>query len=155
MTPADLPQVARVAERVHPDYPEDLAIFTERQRLYPPGCLVLEHDGVRGYAFAHPWRFGHPPKLNTKLHRLPDDADTFYLHDIAILPEARGAGAGQAVVPLLRAQAAAARLGSLSLIAVGQSRPFWIKHGFSVHVSDTLRAALSSYGAEACFMVHR
>ncbi len=43
----------------------------------------------------YPWRFGQPPKLNMRLHRLSDDADTFYIHDVAILPAARGGGAGE------------------------------------------------------------
>jgi len=41
MTEADLPAALAIAEVVHPNYPEDPAVFTERLALYPRGCLVL------------------------------------------------------------------------------------------------------------------
>ncbi len=46
MTPGDLPAVLAIADVVHPDYPEDAAIFAERLALYPAGCRVLERDGA-------------------------------------------------------------------------------------------------------------
>lgn len=151
MTPADLTAVTEVAGLVHPDYPEDLAVLAERQALYPPGCFMLEGLSVQGYAFSHPWRFGQPPKLNTRLHRLPDDADTFYIHDVAILPDARSGGHGAAIVALLAGQAAG--MGSLSLVAVGHSMAFWLRHGFRPCENNALRTALVSYDEGARFMV--
>ncbi len=149
MLATDLAQVERIGERVHPHYPEDAAILAERQRLYPQGCFMLERDAVQAYAVSHPWRLFQPPKLNTKLHRIPDDPDTFYIHDIAILPEARRAGAGAAIVRLLAAHATAAQFPSMSLVAVAGSVPFWTRHGFQIEPCD----ALASYGDEARFMV--
>src|SRR6201994_4413876 len=93
MTPVDLIAVENVGDAVHPDYPEDRDIIGERLRLYPEGCLVLDGEqGVRGYAVAHPWVFGRPPSLNTLLGQLPARADTFYIHDLALMPDARGLG---------------------------------------------------------------
>jgi hypothetical protein len=40
MAAADLPAVNALAERIHPSFPEDAAIFAERLRLYPDGCRV-------------------------------------------------------------------------------------------------------------------
>ena len=63
---------------------------------------MLEKDGVAaGYALAHPFRFGALPALDALLHALPAGADCLYLHDIAILADARGGGAARALVDIL------------------------------------------------------
>jgi GNAT superfamily N-acetyltransferase len=148
----DLPAVERVGEAVHPDFPEDAAIAAERLRLYPAGCLVLEGGrGVQGYAVAHPWLFGRPPPLNTALGRLPVRADTFYIHDLAIAPGARGGGLGTTAVDLLAQQARRDAFASLSLVAVGRSAPFWRRNGFAAADHEAARAALETY-AGAIFM---
>ena len=154
MTPTDLPHVIAVAGAVHPAYPEDAAIFAERLRLYPAGCLVCESAGsVVGYGLSHPWRAGAPPALNTLLGELPARASTYYIHDIALLPEARGAGAGAAIVARLMGQARAAGLATVSLVAVSGTVGFWRRFGFRAVDDAALAAKLRSYDAEACFMV--
>ena len=45
LTTLDLPAVEAIAAAVHPDFPEDAAVFAERQRLYPDGARLLELDG--------------------------------------------------------------------------------------------------------------
>ncbi len=156
MTPADLPAVEQVSEIVHPAFPEDIAVLAERRHLYPQGCLVLPGgEGILGYAISHPWHFGQPPKLNTPLERLPVPAETYYIHDIALLPEARGTGAGSAVIRLLAGQAQASGLASVSLVAVNGSAGFWQKHGFDAVTDAAVTAKLLSYGASSSFMVRR
>ena len=90
-TRGDLSAICAIADSVHPDFPEDAAIFAERLALHPAGCHVL-HDGaaIHGYVVGHPWRRAQLPKLNTLLHALPANCDSFYLHDLALLPTARG-----------------------------------------------------------------
>jgi hypothetical protein len=96
MTQADLSAVESVSGHVHPAYPEDVQVLAERRDLYPRGCLVLPRGtGILGYAISHPWLSGQPPKLNTRVGRLPDPAETFYIHDVALLPEARGTALGR------------------------------------------------------------
>jgi GNAT superfamily N-acetyltransferase len=156
MDQADLPAVERVSDLVHPAYPEDVSVLAERHHLYPQGCLVLlGSKGILGYAVSHPWLFGQPPKLNTRLERLPVPAETFYIHDVALLPEARGTGAGSAVVCRLAQQARANGLASLSLVAVNGSIGFWQKHGFDAVADTTITAKLLSYGEASRFMVRR
>ncbi len=146
MRVSDADDVERVGEIVHPDHPEDGGVLAERLRLFPPGCLVLEGErGVEGYAVAHPWRFGRPPKLNTLLGALPAGADTFYLHDLALLPAARGGRWGSAAVDRLAAVAETAGLRTLSLVAVGGSAGFWRRHGFAPVLQPDAAAALASY----------
>lgn len=104
MAAADLAAAERIAARVHPDYPEDAAVFAERLSLFPEGCLVLVSPSgeLGGYVIAHPWRLGQPPALNSLLGALPAAADTLYIHDIALLPERRGGGAAGRALERLR-----------------------------------------------------
>jgi ribosomal protein S18 acetylase RimI-like enzyme len=154
MTPRDLDAVAAVADRIHPDFPEDRAIFAERLRLFPEGCHVLaDGDAVCGYVLSHPWTWGEPPRLNSLLGRLPRRPTTYYLHDIALLPQGQGQRHAGAMVERLAAMAAAMALGNLSLVAVNDSTAFWKKQGFDEHGSTRLGSHLASYGAGATFMI--
>lgn len=154
MEPSDLAAVAQIAAQAHPAFPEDDAVFAERQRLYPDGVRLLERDGQpAGYVVSHPWRSGAPPALNAALHAIPADADTFYLHDLALAPVARGAGAAAWIVEALAALALGAGFASMSLIAVNGSVPFWRRLGFIEQPSDGLTEKLNSYEAAARLMV--
>lgn len=166
MTTADLSAVRAVASRVHPDYPEDDAVFSERLRLYAAGCWVLDRretgdsrigedrtGGITGYIISHPWRHGDAPPLNTLLGALPDAPTTYYIHDIALLPEARGTGAAAAILATLLGRARSAHLGTLSLVAVNNSTAFWRRHGFEVVTTPILDEKLKSYDRDARFMV--
>lgn len=154
MTAADLPAVRAVAAVVHPDHPEDAAVFAERRRLHPAGCFVLaQGPRVVGYVLSHPWIAHETPALNTRLGGLPRTATTYYLHDLAVLPEARRSGAGTAIVARLIAHARGCRLTNLSLIAIAGSEGFWRRHGFAEVAAPDLAASLASYGAGARPMI--
>lgn len=155
MTQADLPAVMAIATEVHPAYPEEARVFAERLTLYPAGCHVLTdgHGLLVGYVMSHPWLFKQPPSLNTQLGRLPDQPTTYYLHDIALLPRARGGGYANGMARTIVYEAGAAGLPNVSLVAVNNSAPFWSKHGFRVVSDDALDALLRSYDDSACLMV--
>jgi len=154
MTAADLDAVLAAAAVIHPGFPEDRAVFAERLELWPEGCRVLEQAGVlAGYAVTHPWRYGQPPKLDTLLGALPEAPDTYYFHDIALLPHARGRGASRVVVADLAGLAERGDFATISLVAVNASRPIWMAQGFSVATDAT--PDLGSYGGGACFMMRR
>ncbi len=156
MTQPDLARVERVADVVHPDYPEDDAVFAERLRLYSAGCLVSEADGViQGYAIGHPCLFQHPPALNTLLGGLPRESDCFHIHDLALLPSARGQRLGDAAVDCFVQQARAMGLAHISLIAVGNSLTFWRRNGFEIADQATVRACVATYGDGALFMTRK
>ncbi|WEK43800.1 MAG: GNAT family N-acetyltransferase [Candidatus Sphingomonas colombiensis] len=132
MTTDDLSTVTAIADRVHASYTEERAIYAERLALYPSGCLVLAGaDGIAGYIITHPWYRDRPPALGAKLGAIPADADTFYLHDIALLPSARGSGAGRTAIVLATDQARAAGLSEITLIAVNGADTFWAAQGFA------------------------
>ena len=151
MTAADLPAVSAISDMVHGRYSEAVAVYAERLGLYPQGCFVLEtRSAPAGYLLTHPWHRDTPPKLGAMLVAIPADADTFYLHDIALLPESRGTGAGRAAVELAIATARAAGFGEITLIAVGGADRFWTAQGFTI--ADAAPALLDSYGPEARLM---
>ncbi len=154
MAEADLPSVVAIADVVHVAYPEDDAVIAERLNLYPAGCALFEKDG-RGlaYALTHPWHYAKPPSLNMTLGALPENPTTYYIHDIALLPETRGSGAGSAIVKAVIAQAKLAGASNLSLVSVNSSGSFWQRFGFEVVADPALDAKLKSYDDDARFMV--
>ena len=153
MTPADISEVAAIAAVVHPAFFEETAVFAERQRLFPQGTLLLERAGrASGYVLSHPWRRGELPPLNSLLGRIPEDASNYYIHDLALLPEARGSRAAGALVDSLTALARKLGFPALSLAAVNGSRGFWERQGFRVVERPHLAAKLASYEAAAVLM---
>ncbi|PKP89829.1 MAG: GNAT family N-acetyltransferase [Alphaproteobacteria bacterium HGW-Alphaproteobacteria-16] len=133
MTVADLPAVATISAKVHGSYAEDEAVYAERLALWPQGCFVWDMAGdVQGLLVTHPWRGGSPPALGAMLGNIPADADTLYLHDLALLPETRGQGAGGAATGLVMALAAKLGFPDVTLVAVNGAEQFWQRQGFSV-----------------------
>ena len=153
MTAADIDAIFAIAEVVHPAYPEDRAVMAERLALYPAGCLVLRRgEEVIGYALSHPWAQNDAPPLNTLLGALPERAEVYYIHDLALLPEARGLRAGEAAVRRLAEHARALGLAHMALVAVNDSGGFWRGQGFVVENSPALARKLVSYDADAAYM---
>ena len=154
MAAADIDAVLAVADVVHPAFPEDRAVLAERFALHPKGCFVLRAaDGAMlGYTLTHPWAADTVPPLNTLLGRLPD-AQVYYIHDLALMPAARGMKAGGAAVRLLEAHARTLGLGQMALVAVNNSGGFWRAQGFEQVQSPHWRQKLASYGDAAAYMV--
>lgn len=153
MAARDLPAVVGIAEEVHPDYPEEEHVFAERLALFPDGCrLLVERGEALGYLISHPWSQSSPPALDTRLGTIPDPASTYYIHDLALMPSARGRGL--AADAIAAAAACARKMGcpSLSLVAVGNSLGFWEAQGFVTVSNRRVEQALASYGGGACYM---
>ena len=155
MTPADLPTVLRIAANVHPAYPEDDAIFAERLALAAPGCLVLEsgRGELEGYVVSHPWPLGSAPALNTLLGAIPAGTSDWYLHDLALLPRARGGGHAAAGVRDVASAARRAGSKAIALVAVNGSAGFWERQGFRAVHDPALAGKLASYDDGARYMM--
>jgi ribosomal protein S18 acetylase RimI-like enzyme len=150
----DLDAVVDIASQVHPLFPEERDTFLNKLALHPGGALLLEHAGhPAGYCFALPWHGLQPPALDTLIEDISPVADALYLHDLALLPAARGTGAGTAAVDLLLTRAAQLLLERCFLVAVNRSVPYWSRMGFTVIDTSELQAKLASYGNEARLMV--
>lgn len=149
MGQGDVGAAAAISDRVHGAYTEKPAIYAERRRLYPAGCFLLERDGeALGYLVTHPWHSDRPPALDQLIGVLPDAPDRYYLHDLALLPEARGTGAAAAAVDLTIAQARAAGFDRIALTAVNGADAFWRRQGFV-----DAPVAADGYGADSVSMV--
>ena len=106
-----------------------------------------------GYAIGHPWVFGRPPGLNARLGALPSVPAVLHLHDIAVLPAARGTGAASRLLGEWVELAHAAGLSGLSLVAVGDAAAFWARRGFAAVEGPRLEQTPQGYGANARYMV--
>ena len=150
MVAADLDRVNVIANLIHLDYPESPAVFANRLHIFADGCwMAQQEDGLAlGYAISHPGRVGHPPHLDCVLESLPNSADCLYLHDVALLPQARGQGLSRAIVQHLEIVARRCALPRLALTSVSGSLPVWSRCGFVPHPCDDL----DSYGT-ATYMI--
>ena len=156
MTSFDMPAVVDIAEKVHPGFFEAPEVLAERQQLYRNGCYLLEiTEKPAGYVLSHPWRAGSLPALNTKLGEIPADADTYYIHDLALLPVTRRIGAASHIVAALSKHAVAQGFATMHLVAVNGSLGFWEKHGFTVEDVPALSEKLKGYEDTARYMVKR
>lgn len=157
MTQADLPGVTAVAEVAFPDHPEAPERFAERLRLSPNSCFVLaDTDKIAGYLIAYHWPLGEMPALDAPLDALPERTSALYLHDLALLPEAGGAGHARTGIDLLVDRAKSDGFTTIGLVSVNDSAAFWARHGFAEVTRDAaLSGKLASYGADAGYMIRR
>jgi len=132
MDAADLPAVVRISDVVHGDFTEPLETFADRLAHYPAGCAILERDGeALGYLISHPWpRDAEPPKLGAVLGPLRA-SDSYYFHDIALLPAARGTGAGATATAFVMGQAGAEGCRDVRLVAIQGADSYWHAQGFA------------------------
>lgn len=163
----DLETVAAIAARLHPSLPERTIVFAEKLRLFPDGCRrlvwsaamsqgTMPEGPMQGYALSHPWTLARPPKLDRLLGALPEPADCLFLHDVAVLPAARGRGAAGALLAHITAVAVTRRLSALALIAAYGSDRLWRRFGFedvpAGAMTEEGRASLAGYGADVRYL---
>lgn len=128
----DLPTVQVISDAVHGAYTEPEGILAERFVLYPQGCQTLMRGGaVVGYIITHPWHRDTPPKLGQPLGSIPAGSDTYYLHDIALLPAGRGGGSGKGATDFTVQAARKGGFADITLIAVNGADTFWASQGFA------------------------
>jgi GNAT superfamily N-acetyltransferase len=131
-------------------------VLAERQRLYHHGAYMLEvNERPAGYVLSHPWASGTLPALNTLLGELPRTSDTYYIHDLALLPVARRIGAATYITNALAKHARAHGFPTMTLVAVNGSQGFWERHDFAVEDRPDLTQKLTSYDDAARLMVRR
>jgi GNAT superfamily N-acetyltransferase len=155
-TATDLEAIQNIANVVHPDLSERPEIFAEKLRLFPEGCFVLVEDrAVLGYAFVHPWRLNDIPKLDAFLLSLPSDPQCILIHDVAVLPQARGKRSSELLVERISRLAKKQNVRFLALVSVYGSHLHWARLGFKLTSNKALARKLASYGETARYMVCR
>jgi GNAT superfamily N-acetyltransferase len=156
LLPQHLDRVNEIADEIHTSLPERPEVFEEKCRLFPDGCRVLvRNDHVLGYGVSHPWLLARIPPLDQFLQALPDHPTCLYLHDIVVLPEARGQNAAENFVKLLEDVAARRSIPHLALVSVYGTDALWSRHGFAVADKPALAAKLRTYGPTAKYMTRK
>jgi GNAT superfamily N-acetyltransferase len=106
-------------------------VFASRRKIFKRGCLgCFEHDRLLAYVFCHPWVFDSIVPLGKKLSFIPESPTCLYIHDLAVIPEARHRGLATELLKAVFAIADGLNLKKYCLVAVQGSEEFWIKHGF-------------------------
>lgn len=149
----DMDAILAIQALAHPNSQEDRAVFEERLALYPEGFLVATlEDELCGYVISHPWLRPGPPAINALIGALPGNADIYYIHDLSLLPVARGLGLSDILIGRLKDHAKNEGFSTLALTAVGGSAVFWRRHGFVVVENTELTPLLSAYGPGSVYM---
>lgn len=152
----DAETISAIEHRVHTVAHESIAVFREKIALFGAGCRILvKGERAVGYGLAHPWRSDDVPSLDCLLGAIPSDAVCLFLHDVAILPEARAAGASRAFVDHAIWIAAQEQLPCLALVSVDGTEGLWRRRGFVPSPSAATSAQLGPYGGGAVYMVRR
>ena len=147
MRASDIDAIEEVAAVVHATTPESPDVLLERLRLFPEGCFMTEG----GYAIAHPVRRDRLPPLDFYMGRLPAEADSLHIHDVAMLPHTRGRRLGEAVMRRFATIVRQQRLRHMTLVSVYGSHTYWARHGFAEDPQlDSV--AIRSYGVAAVGM---
>ena len=150
----DLAAIAGIAEAIHPHLPEGPAIFAERLQLFPQGCFVLAPNGiVAGYGISYPWMLHDIPPLGTLLEGLPLSSECLFVHDVAIVPAARGNGSAGKLLQILTAVARSHHLPFLALVSVYGTDVLWSRFGFRAQSGSRVFDKLDSYGPTARYMM--
>lgn len=148
----DLDELCRIAAFAHPNLPERVEVFAEKLRLFPEGCRKFLLGGrMTGYGLSHPWALNAAPRLDAFLGPLPGDPGCLYLHDVALLPAARGRGAAHAFARHAEGLARDRGLRRLALVSVYGTARLWARMGFKAARPAGLD--LAGYGPEAEYMV--
>ena len=111
---------------------EHADVLLEKIHLFPAGCYIAKHDNQDvGYIISHPYLYLCPPKIDSYLNEIPDNANCFYIHDLAISPKIRGYGVGSYLLRRAICTARKCNFSSITLISVEDSLQFWVKNGFT------------------------
>jgi len=158
-TQADLGDVMRLQKAVYAQqFGEEQESFSSKIAASPETCFIIR-DGVdlSAYLITLPCTIDTLPILNAASFAVPENADIFYIHDLAVSPNAAGKGYGTTLVKHALGVASELGLNTACLVAVQNSSGFWAKFGFNAAESleSAIRNKLALYGEGAVFMTRQ
>ena len=152
-TLGDVETIVAIQAELHPFLSERDLVIADKLTTFPEGCRILQHcESALGYALGHPYLLDRVPALDAELGMLPPTADCFFIHDVALLPVARGQGAGRAYVGEMRDVCTRRGLEWLALVSVYGTVPIWEGFGFRVRALPGLADKFGSVGDTARYM---
>jgi GNAT superfamily N-acetyltransferase len=155
-TLSHLEAIDRIAKEIHPSLPEGREVYEEKLRLFPDGCFILRFgESICGYCVSFPWTINSAPELGRVVSALPESPSCIYIHDVAVLEQARGHGAAGELIEQLTRLAKKLGIDVLSLVSVYGTYPFWYRFGFEIVPGEPLGDKLAGYGNSARYMVCR
>lgn len=158
MTPADLDAVLALQQRCYG------VSFLERREAFAAKlavtgglgcCWLVRRDGEPlAYAVSLPVCEATLPALDALRCERPVQPTLLYLHDLAVVPEARSLGLASRLLARLRESASALGLQQMGLVAVQGSVAYWQRQGFAEpsRLAPALHAKLASFGVDARFL---
>lgn len=154
----DIPQLIRVQQRTFTsDLCESLEVFQNRFDHFGQFFKVATiKDQIVGYIICFPYKLGEIPKNNAPFENDLKQPDCFYIHDVTLIPEARGQGLAPLLIESAFNQAKDLGFTKVSLVSVGQSGNYWDKLGFIEYPQTTpaiLQKLHSSYDEKSRLMV--
>jgi GNAT superfamily N-acetyltransferase len=139
------------------EFVEDGALIAQRLAAAPHTGWVAEHEGgVRAYLAGYPSVAGKLTPLHGEFE-VAEQADSLYLHDLAVHPDATGLGLGPLLIRHAWADAAQAGWRHSTLVSVQSSVGFWLRQGYAATqpAGTGQQARLATYPGESVYMVRR
>lgn len=160
LTAADVTDAVRIQmEAFTPDLREDASVFHNRIARYGQHYKMARLNGEPvGYVICFPWELGDSPVNNENFPEQLPAPSCFFIHDIAVLKRARGAGVARAMLEAAYEESRSLGFNTASLVAVGQSGNYWDKAGYTPYpqITETKRArVLEIYGPGSRLMVRQ
>ncbi|GBG16011.1 GNAT family acetyltransferase [Novimethylophilus kurashikiensis] len=131
--------------------------FLAKLEASPTTCFIaLVAGNPAGYLVAVPDKAGSPPPLHSLNYSVPPDANALYLHDLAVHPEARGAGVGVALIEAYFQAIKQSKAQFACLTSVNDSSFFWERYGFQrAALANSDSGDIATYGKGAQYMSMR
>lgn len=144
------------AESYPPSMQEGMDVIRRRIDVATGTCwIALDDIGLCGYLFAYPSTLGAVTPLGGDFS-IPPDADTLYLHDLAVSRRMAGRRVGNALFTLAMKNARPRNLHYSALVSVQGSREYWMRQGYqSSEPAPSDVVLLSDYPADAVYMTKR
>ncbi len=156
MAAADIEAVCAIQQAAYvPGMVEAQDILRGRLANCADTCWIAEDGyGLCAYLFAYRSRRGSVSPLGYAYAHAPD-ADSLYLHDLAVSQRVGGQGVGALLVRHALQQALAYGLRHSSLVSVQESLVFWSRFGYQAQQDCSVeqQASLDSYAGRAWYMV--
>jgi ribosomal protein S18 acetylase RimI-like enzyme len=132
LTREDVADICRIEiEAYLPSLHESAEAFLRLIELFPEGAWASsDEEGLCGYGIGVPVLEGTTIELRQVLTEVPLDADTFYIHDVAVAPRCRRRGVARALVTQLLDVARRRGFARCELVSVQGSASFWERFGF-------------------------
>jgi GNAT superfamily N-acetyltransferase len=158
MQQSDLAAVIRIQAEAYVDemHEADEVIHARFAQAPDTSWVVARGDGVCGYLVGYQSTLGLVSPLGFEFSHKPQ-ADTLYLHDLALSRAAKGYGLGPLVVHYALSAARQRQLRHAALVSVQNSKVFWEKLGFTAcdNLSPAQQQNLATYAGPAFYMARR